>query len=627
MHKSLYKTTIFLLPALFLLTLCRPALAQPEREMTTLKMFYDEDDIVVTPTRYPKSISRVAENMTVITAEDIKAINAHTLADVLYYVPGVSEQITGGPSSIANSFIQGSATRHILLLIDGVPQNNLSDSFPDVGAVPVQFVERIEIIKGPASSTWGSSLGGVINIISKSPDETRTIGGVFSSSIGERNTGDYRIEASGKAAGFGYYLSGGGLLSDGLLPHNGFHGGNLYTKFKYAPTDHAGLTFTLGYNNGSREIGEVPLFGLSFNDDFKYLFSTLGLNYYITPDLIFDLVLRSSFRNNRQFTYDLPTGLLLDDIHNNERSYGLGTKLVWTPRYQEIVIGADFDSGHFKSLSVKDGKQRLEKWAIYANNTINVGKISLTPGIRYDHTSTNGDFWSPSAGVTYIPIESMVLRAYMSRGFSIPPLFFTYGDGFFSVANPDLMMEKVWSYSLGFETTLLRYVWLKTTLFRHDISELLGDEQLPDGKFIVINQGKQRRQGVEVEMKTMPILNTSLSIGYTFVDATDLETGMTIPLVARNIYDIGLQFDDRKSFTAFLKGRYIHWNGEPEDNGKYTAMIWDLHLAKKFFTFESELQAVEVFLSGHNLFNGAQYPAYPFRNTRRWFEGGVRFHF
>ena len=81
-------TTLFFLPALFLLVQCLPAFAQTEREMTTLKMFYDEDDIVVTPTRYPKSISRVAENMTVITAEDIKAINAHTLGGCALLCPG-----------------------------------------------------------------------------------------------------------------------------------------------------------------------------------------------------------------------------------------------------------------------------------------------------------------------------------------------------------------------------------------------------------------------------------------------------------------------------------------------------------------------------------------------------------
>ena len=423
MHKSFHKTTIFLLAAVILVAMCLPAFAQAEKEMTTLKMFYDENDIVVTPTRYPKSISHVAENMTVITADDIKAINAHTLADVLYYVPGVSEQIFGGPGSAANVFIQGSSTRHVLLLIDGVPQNNLADVYPDVGAVPVQAIERIEIIKGPASSTWGSSLGGVINVITKSPDESRKFGGVVSSSIGERNTGDYRGEVSGKVAGVGYYLSGGGLLSDGLLPHNGFHGGNFYTKLKSSPTDRADLTFTLGYNRGAREIGEVPLYGVSFDGDYQYIFTTLGLDYSIANDLALELTLRSSWRDNEQRQNDLLTGLTLVDIDSAERNFGAGTKLVWTPRGHEVVLGTDFDSGHLESISIKDGKQRLEKWAIFLNDSVTLGDFSLTPGLRYDHTSTNGDFWSPSMGVTFAPWESTVLRAYVARGFSTPPLF------------------------------------------------------------------------------------------------------------------------------------------------------------------------------------------------------------
>lgn len=627
MHKSLHKTTIFLLPVLFLLTTFLTAFAQSEREMTTLKMFYDEDDIVVTPTRYPKSISRVAENMTIITAEDIKAINAHTLADVLYTVPGVSEQIFGGPGSAANVYIQGSSTRHILLLIDGVSQNNLADVFPDVGVVPVQAIERIEIIKGPASSVWGSSLGGVINVITKSPDESRKFGGVVSSSIGERNTGDYRGEVSGNVAGVGYYLSGGGLVSDGLLPHNGFHGGNLYTKLKYAPTDQANLTFTLGYDKGVRGIGEVPLYGISYDAEYQYLFATLGLNYAITPDLSLELSLRSLSQDNKQYTNDLPTGQLLEDIHTDESNFGAGTKLVWTPRGHEVVLGADFDSGHLESTSIKDGKQRLEKWAIFLNDTVTLGDFSLTPGLRYDHTSTNGDFWSPSMGVTFAPWETTVLRAYAARGFSIPSLFTTFGDSSYSVSNPNLKMESVWSYSLGMETTLLRYAWLKTTFFRHDISDLVGGLQLSDGRLTYVNQGKQRRQGVEVEMKSMPVYNTSLSFGYVFVDATDRETGETVPGVARNTFDVGLEYNDRKSLRATLKGHYIQWHGEPADNGSYTAMIWDLNLNKKLFESTDNRRVVETFFSAHNLFNGAQYPAYPFRNPRRWFEGGIRFYF
>ena len=119
-----------------------------------------------------------------------------------------------------------------------------------------------------------------------------------------------------------------------------------------------------------------------------------------------------------------------------EQNYGAVAKLVWTPRDHEMVFGVDFDSGQLESLSFKDGKQRLEKWALFLNDTLTLGDFSLTPGLRYDHTSTNGDFWSPSMGVTFSPMESTVLRAYVARGFSIPPLASTFGDGFFIASNP-----------------------------------------------------------------------------------------------------------------------------------------------------------------------------------------------
>ena len=131
-------------------------------------------------------------------------------------VTGVQVVIRGGPVSVSSVLIQGSAERHVLVMIDGVSQNSLSEGIADIGAIPVQNIERIEIVKGPASSAWGSSLGGVINIITKSPDDTRKFGGTVSASIGEQNTGDYRGEVSGKVGNLGYYLSGGGIVSDGL---------------------------------------------------------------------------------------------------------------------------------------------------------------------------------------------------------------------------------------------------------------------------------------------------------------------------------------------------------------------------------------------------------------------------
>jgi vitamin B12 transporter len=633
MHKNLVKTTFFLGLLFFLCS--GQVCAQPEKEKTTLEMFYDEDDVVITPTRYPKSISRVAENVTIITAEQIQAINAHTVTDVLNTITGVQVVITGGPGSLSDVLIQGSAPNHVLVMIDGVSQNILSEAKADVGAMPVQNIERIEIVKGPASSAWGSSLGGVINIITKSPDDTRKLGGTVSASIGNRNTGDYRGEVSGKVGGLGYYLSGGGLVSDGLRPRNSLNGGNMYTKLQLAATRKADLTFSFGYNAGFRGVGEFPAADLSFDNDFAYLFSNLTLNYLLSNELSLDLSLHTARRDSKLFFNQLSTGIRLGNLTRtvNDTDFGGSAKLAWTQKLHQLLAGVDFDLGELESNSFTNGKQRLDKWALFANETLTFGGFSFIPGIRYDYTSSNGDFWSPSMGATYSLADNTILRTYVAGGFSVPPLGFTSGQSDFFRGNPNLKMETVWSYAAGFETAALRFVWLKTMFFRNDINDVVDDGILivDDGNEeptvfrTKINSGKQRRQGVEVEVKTMPVYNTSMLAGYTYLDAKDRATGNEIPGVAKYTIDAGIQYDDKKTFQGSLKGHYIRWQADPDDAGNFNAIVWDLNLAKKVVIGES--RAASVFFTAHNIFNSSQFPVGLFRNPGRWFEGGVRFDF
>jgi vitamin B12 transporter len=609
--------------------------AESGDELRILQLFYKDSDLVVTPSRYPKPISSVAENMTIITSEDIKSINAHTLSDVLVHVTGVQTAILGTPGSLANVQIQGSETRQVLVTIDGVVQNNLSDGVADFGAIPVQNIERIEIVKGPASSSWGSSLGGIINIITKSPDDSREFGGKVSASIGNRSTGDYRTEFSGKAGGLGYYLEGGGLCSDGLLPHNSVHSGNLYSKFTLNPSDKSTLLLTTGYTNGTRGVAQFQDTGTSFNNDFEYLYSSLAVHHSFTDELSADASLRFMHRDIR-LSQNIPATGDQVDVTGREFSYGGALKLAWDHGFSQLVAGTEFDLGRLDAGNVatsagqsltKFVAEDLNRYAFFVNDTLAFRKFSFIPGIRYDYTSTNGDFVSPSLGITCILTKDTVLRGYVARGFNIPPLGTTSGSGFFSIPNPNLKMEKVLSYSAGFETAELKYVWLKATFFRHDIDDVLTDEIVSNEppRFTTINGGKQRRQGVEVEARSMPLFNTSLVAGYTFIDAENRETGQTIPDIPKYTVDVGLQYENKKYFSGNLKGHYIWWNSTPTEKGKYTAMIWDLNIAKTLFARDK--RAVEVFFTAHNVFNGSQYPLDIYKNPRRWFEGGLRFEF
>ncbi len=631
MHRNFLKILVLLLPAVLiaLSPLAYAANSSGEEEMQVLRMYYREDELVVTPTRSAKPVSQVAENITVITASEIEEMNAHTLTDVLNTVPGVEMDIRGGPGSAAGPHIQGSESRHVLVMIDGVTLNNLSDSFADISAIPVQDIERVEIIKGPASSSWGSSLGGVINIITKEGDRSRRAGGTLSASYGERNTGDYRAETSGKVDTVGYYLFLGNLRTNGMTPNTPFYENNLYTKIKWDATKKLSMLFTLGYNKGHRGEGQDQ--GYLFGNGFEYLFSTLSLRYRITDEAGLNLSVRTSrLRNDFRYT-EIASGLFTAP---NYRDKGDGGSLdfTWSHGSHSFVAGADYDRGNLKSNSITGGSQDLNKLAFFANDTITLGRFSVTPGVRHDRTNTNGSFTSPSLGVTYKLGEKTILRGYVERGFSIPPLSSTFGTGFFSIPNPDLKMEKVWSYQAGVESTALKYFWLKTTLFRHDISDAIDNEELNDGSFMAVNRGRQRRQGVEIEVKTVPLFNTSLLAGFAFIDARELEgaplgffdfsAGKKIPNIPRYTYDVGILYSNNKLLTASLRGHYIWWNAESVLDGSYNAFIWDLNLARQFSL--ADRRDIEIFFTAHNLFNASQYLQSPFKNPKRWVEAGLR---
>jgi vitamin B12 transporter len=216
-----------------------------------------------------------------------------------------------------------------------------------------------------------------------------------------------------------------------------------------------------------------------------------------------------------------------------------------------------------------------------------------------------------------------LLRAYVARGFSVPPLAATFGDNVFYISNPDLKMERVWSYELGAESTAVPYVWTKVSLFRHVISGGIRPKVLSAVAATSVNGGKERRQGMEVEIKSLPIYHTSILVGAAFMNAKDLDTGQTIPSIPQRTYDIGLQFE--KFIKALLKGHYIYWNARSSFNGKYDSMIVDLHVAKELYAHLD--QSLEVFVDVHNIFNGSQYLVDVYKNPERWFEAGVRYAF
>jgi vitamin B12 transporter len=634
------------------------AAAQSMEEIQSLRLFYKEDELVVSATRHPKPISRVAENMTVITARDIEAMNAHTVAEALNRVPGIfitSNQDFGAISLIS---AQGSEPRHILTLLDGIPWNYLGEGSAETNSIPIGIIERIEIVKGPASSAWGSSLGGVINIITKAPGDAKKPTGSIKASFGERNTRDYSAQVSGLAGTVGYYLYAGHQDSDGLRGSREFDSSHLFSKFNIPLAEEVNLGITAGFSNPEGKFGDFSLVDQKTSYDNRSFFVSASLEASLSPEL--DLSF-SAYHTEQKAAlrydtlglgmYNVP-GMYVESAQDlffkntsEERTTGARGKLTWRTGSHTAVIGIDAENGRLDQTlkagpflqlpppyfpgvpAITDTKPTVDKWALYANDTIAFDRLSITPGIRYDYNSVVGSFVSPSLGVAYRLKESSTVRASVARGFTQPPLSFSSAGGLFLNPNPSLDNESIWSCQAGVESTAVPYVWLKGTLFYHDldgeITREAGAAGLPTYNDLYVNKGHVRRKGMELEAETVPFYNISAAagLGYVHINASESDKKSR----NRYTYDIKIKYDDRKSFQAQLSGHYVWWDLDSQYQAEYGDWVWDMNLSKK--VLETAQFATTLFLTGHNLFNGDEYTYIESKNPRRWLEAGIKIAF
>lgn len=646
MIRRLIRTGIFLLTCILTITsLCQNAFGQSNTEMEILRMYYREKDLVVSTTRHPKSISYIAENIAIVTAKEIEAMNAHTVAEVLNRIPGLFVNFNQDFGAASLLSIQGSEDRHVLVLMDGVTWNFLNSGAAETNSIPVGIIDRIEIIKGPASSTWGSSLGGVINIITKQLQNTARPTGSIRASYGEKNSQDYRGEVTGRAGSLGYYLFAGRQDSDGLRDSRYFENNSLYSKLKISIFKNANMGFTMGYSEPRLKIGDFPSEDITSTGDSRTFFTTASLDVFLARDLSLNISFhhfkQKSTLENRALGLGLTgtTGERFLDAIYDEATTGVNGKLAWEKGKQTVVLGADFSRGKLdqtlfagsllQSIGVAetaDTHPEMDTWAIYANDTIIIDRWSITPGIRYDHNSITGSFISPSLGATYQLDEDSIFRASVARGFTLPPLSWTSGGGLFLAPNPALEPEKIWSYQAGIESNAARYFWFKAMAFQHELEDAIVIDPFAAGpptfNDLFINNGKVRRRGFELVAETVTFHNLSLLGGVTYVDLKPSDERGADEI---HSYNIGIRYDDKKSLMVQLFGNHAWRNFDPVFEAYHDDFVWDLNFKKKMST--SKKTASEIFLTIHNIFNGAQYISEGSMNPRRWVEAGIRMKF
>jgi len=583
--------------------------------------------LVVSATRYEMTQSQVSSDITVITKEEMSHLPVHDMGEALNYIPGLVLDRNGGPGSLVFPSIQGSESRHIKILIDDIPLELLMEGVADLSTLPLENVERVEVLKGSASSVWGSSLGGVINIITRKPSEEPT--GEVGVSVGEENTRKYSGLISGKASGVGYLLTVSRYETDGFFKNTESESNNIYAKVTKELGNGLSAEISYGHNNIDRgfgviELPEIDYFSSSDNKN-RDSYGRVKFDYAYTENMDLSLSLYDRVFYYKREDTDLITGAV-STLTDKENSYGAVLKSGWRHSGNGVIsAGAEASHGTI-DFSTETKEYDSDKRAVYLNESYRIGNWDLNAGARFDDDYAFGSEFSPSAGAVYnIDKAATLIRLNVARGFTPPPLLWRY---YGVTPNKDLNAERAWTYQAGIETHDIPGLWGKVTFYRADIEDKV-DAVYDDATFELLyfkNIKELSRQGVEVETRTVEYMGLSLFYGYAFNDV-DVDKGETEPQIARITHDIGVDYSGPFETRSTVKGHYIWWNNKdaPPFNAEDKNFIWDAKVSKYFAKWKGVMG--ELFVAVHNITDEDQFLMEIYPNPGTWFEGGVSLTF
>ncbi|NOY68818.1 MAG: TonB-dependent receptor [Deltaproteobacteria bacterium] len=581
------------------------------------------EPIVVTATREETRRQDVAANIAVITRDEIEKIPAASAAEVLQYVPGVYVEFNGGPGSNSTARIQGAEVRHTAVFMDGIPLNQLANPLTDLSYIPVDIIERIEVYKGAASSAWGSSLGGVINIITVTPDTTKPLSADFRTSYGKNRTSKNRGNISGTLDRLGYFFSLTHDRSDGFSPNSAYHQNALYAKIDHDLGLNSVLNLVYSFDEGGNK---DPAIGHpDFWDDIrqKRSYQSVRIKTEPTPGLL--LVMEGRHHKNDSRIDDVYTDHR--EVFNDytEETWGFSGRVRYAVHKNSLNVGFDGDWGRYDwNNYIKT--YHTGNWAFYINDTLNYGRFTFNTGLRNDYNRYFGSEFSPSAGwVCRLFNEKALLRAQVARGFSAPPAAWVNDPVY---GNPDLKPETALNYQVGGEAWIMECLHFELNAFQANVKDLirydLVDPDHPDDPHAwkLINLDQVTRRGVEGIISATFASGVFITASGSFTDVKDDLTNQVIKDIPRLEYSLSATVPYKWS-SQTLTGKYINNNSTyPETRDKVFIFDYQLKITPPdLHPFGSP----EIFCAVHNLFN----TNYVYRNVwpqpDRWMEAGLRF--
>ncbi len=612
-----------------------------------------------------------------VTAEEIRNKDARTLDQALQLLPGV--EIRTGAEGTPRVDIRGFRSRHVLLLLDGVPLNSTYDGQFDPSIIPTENIAKIKVSYGANSVLYGQGgMGGVINIITKKGKEG--IHGMASGETGEGSERLGRFNAGGSAKGADFFVSGSmsarkdyplandfqatSLQGSGERENSDNRRNNVFGNIGYSPTKDWDLGLVASFVNGNYGIppstkqntktdpddfannpkyervnhfegfntqfstsydlpGPVDIRGWAYYNEYdedRTRYDDDNYNSMLTKGTYFEDGTSKNWGGTIQTALDLTSaGSFTLDLDAQKQEYNSKGKI------RDVKVGKDYEFRNFDNA-----------WSLWLYSASLEYEITLFDSLGlvlgYGHywqnkeeSGANENKGSYMAGAYYDIIKGTRVRGAYAKKIRFASLrqLYSVGEG-----NPDLVPETSYNYELGVEQALPLNSRIALNGFLSDVDDYI---EKPNNEDYFQNYDKYRFQGFEVTAETRFIERLMLRLGYTFMDTEDKS-----PNSGRD----ELQYRPRHKLT--LEGKYTFYFGfSAYANVIYTADQFYYSRSEPFEKAELNNFAIvnlkfdqtllngllDLYVGADNLFDKNYEESYGFPSAGRIIYGGVAVYF
>ncbi|GLW39180.1 ligand-gated channel [Pectobacterium carotovorum subsp. carotovorum] len=574
-----------------------------------------DDTLVVTASGYEQKITEAAASISVVSQDELTKRKYNDLGEALSDVEGVDVRSSTGKTGGLDISIRGMPSDYTLILVDGIRQNGSSDVTPNgFGTMntsfipPLAAIERIEVIRGPMSTLYGSdAMGGVVNIITKKASKewvgNITLDHTFQEDRDYGDASKFSIYSSGALIEdkLGLALRGNIFRRDASAVSSSSTGQELSMR---GPNPVKSDNYLLGgklswlldsrntlwldgeignqkYDNKQGQLGTLGASG-GYEDTLRYERRkvTLGSD----NQLDFGTWNSSLSFNQTETKGRLIPGAAIADAtvranHAGDKRLLKNTNLILDTKVVSPIGDSHLLSvgGQYWNSVMKDGvvqvnsgeKFEQNSWSLFAEDEWRLlDSLALTTGARYEHHEAFGGHVSPRAYLVWNALDELTIKGGISTGYKTPKLSQLH-NGISGVSrqgqsntigNPSLKPEKSVNTELGAYYEHFSGFSANATLFHNHFSNKIDSYDIDSNTIGFRNIGKADTQGLELG-STIPLWsdNWTLNVNYTFTDSEQKggeNPGARLTNTPKHMANARLNWNVNEQLSTWLKAEY-----------------------------------------------------------------------